>query len=277
MTISALHFLVPPFVMCLLLIGIHCYLGLHVLAREVIFVDLSLAQVAGLGATLALFIGFDHHSNASYIIALLSTFIAGGLFALSRSYSNKISQEAIIGIVYAMASASIVLVIDKMAHGTEHIKDLMIGQILWVTWDDIVKTSFIYAFAALIHYLFRKQLINASFHGSGARTFFWDFVFYALFGLVITSSVHIAGVLQVFAYLIVPAVLSTFFYSTIRARMLFGWIVGSLLSVVALYLSHLWDLPAGAVLVVVFTAVPIFLLICLATINILKGSKNARK
>ncbi|MBI2520653.1 MAG: metal ABC transporter permease [Bdellovibrio sp.] len=254
-------FLSAPFFMCLLLAGIHCYLGLHVLARGVIFVDLSLAQVAAFGATLAIFFGFDHHSPATYFISLASTFGAAGLFAFARRHEKSFSQEAIIGIVYALASAAVVLVVDKIAHGAEHIKDLLVGQVLWVTWSDVIKTALIYGAVAIIHYIFRKQIIAASFEHNSPNSAFWDFVFYALFGVVITSSVSMAGVLQVFAYLIVPAVVGSLFYSTIRARLLFGWALGFILSLVGMIFGHLLDLPVGALIVVCFTLVPVVLLI----------------
>lgn len=258
---NAIHFLAAPFVMCLILAGIHCYLGLHVLARGVIFVDLSLAQVAAFGASLAIFLGFDHHSPETYFISLFSTFAAAALFALARRYEKLFSQEAIIGIVYALASASVVLVVDRIAHGAEHIKDLLVGQVLWVTWHDVTRTGIIYSVVAIIHIVFRKQIIDASFgtrdtHKKG----FWDFIFYALFGVVITSSVSVAGVLQVFAYLIVPSVVGTLFFKTIRSRLLFGWGLGFVLSLVGMIFSHIWDLPAGAFIVVCFAIVPVILL-----------------
>jgi zinc/manganese transport system permease protein len=261
---DALHFLAAPFVMCLILAGIHCYLGLHVLARGVIFVDLSLAQVAAFGATLAILLGFDHHSPATYFISLASTFVAAALFALARRHEKLFSQEAIIGIVYALASASVVLIVDRVAHGAEHIKDLLVGQVLWVTWHDVAKTAAIYGAVSTVHYVFRKPLIAASFKGVDkaheGRTAFWDFMFYALFGVVITSSVSMAGVLQVFAYLIVPSVVSTLFFTSIRARLLFGWALGLVLSLVGMALSYRWDMPAGAFIVVCFAAVPVLLL-----------------
>ena len=256
---DALVFLSAPFAMCLILAGIHCYLGLHVLARGVIFVDLSLAQVAAFGATIAIFFGLDHHSVGTYFVSLGCTFIAAALFALARRHEKVFSQEAVIGIVYALASASVVLVVDRIAHGAEHIKDILVGQVLWVSWHDVIKTSLIYSAVSTVHYVFRKQLIGASFgaHGSGA----WDFLFYALFGIVITSSVSMAGVLQVFAYLIVPSVVSTLFFKTIRARLIFGWILGFTLSFLGIILSYMWDLPAGAFIVVLFAALPVILLL----------------
>lgn len=258
---QALQFLAAPFAMCLILAGIHCYLGLHVLARGVIFVDLSLAQVAAFGGTLAIFAGFDHHSPMTYLISLVSTFGAAALFALARRKEKLFSQEAIIGIVYALASASVVLVVDKIAHGAEHIKDLLVGQVLWVTWPDVIKTGSIYLAVSVIHYVFRKPLLAASFQPASRTSAFWDFLFYALFGVVITSSVSVAGVLQVFAYLIVPAVVGTFFFKTIRARLLFGWALGFTLSLSGLWLSYVWDLPAGAFIVALFAILPVLLLL----------------
>jgi len=260
-TIEAIRFLAAPFAMCLILAGIHCYLGLHVLARGVIFVDLSLAQVAAFGATLGVLFGFDHHSGATYFISLGSTFLAAALFALARRHEKLFSQEAIIGIVYALASAAVVLTVDKIAHGAEHIKDLLVGQVLWVTWFDVIKTSLIYGVVAFLHYVFRKQLLGVSFGTYEGPTGRWDFLFYALFGVVITSSVSLAGILQVFAYLIVPAVVSTLFFKTIRARLLFGWALGFFLSFSGLTFSYLWDLPAGAFIVVCFAALPVILLL----------------
>jgi len=264
-TWEALRFLAAPFAMCIVLAGIHCYLGLHVLARGVIFVDLSLAQVAAFGATLAMLFGFEHHSPATYFVSLGCTFVAAALFALARRHEKLFSQEAIIGITFALASAAVVLVVDRLAHGAEHIKEIMVGQVLWVTWHDVFKTTAIYSVVALVHYIFRKQLIEASFNpeqGPGTtQTGGWDFLFYALFGVVITSSVSLAGVLQVFAYLIVPAVVSSLFYQTIRARLIFGWLLGFVISLLSMVLSYRWDLPAGAFIVICFTGIPVLLLV----------------
>ena len=261
---EGIEFLAAPLVMCLILAGIHCYLGLHVLARGVIFVDLSLAQVAALGATVALLLDFEPHSAGGYFVSLASTFVAAALFALARRYEKHFSQEALIGIVYAMASAAVVLVADRMAHGAEHLKELLVGQVLWVSWHDVIKTGAIYSVVGLIHYVFRNQLLNVSFGRTQTNSAFWDFLFYALFGVVITSSVGVAGVLQVFAYLIVPSIVGTLFFEGIRARLLFGWALGLVLSVVGMALSYHWDLPAGAFIVVCFTLVPIFLLLARA-------------
>jgi zinc/manganese transport system permease protein len=242
--------------MCLLLVGIHCYLGLHVLARGVVFVDLSLAQVASFGATLALLSDPDHHTKTGYLISLSATFVAAAVFALARRYERKIPQEALIGITYAFASAAVVLVIDRLAHGAEHLKEALVGQILWVGWEDVEHTAIIYACVGIAHWIFRKKFIRGSF-GHEREHWFWDFLFYALFGVVITSSTSIAGVLLVFSFLIVPSVMSTLFFQSLQARMIFGWISGALVSFVGMWASYVLDLPVGAVLVVLLTAIPI--------------------
>src|SRR5207248_7449801 len=131
-------------------------------------------QVAALGATIAILFGFEHHSSATYFISLGSTFCAAALFAMARRHEKLFSQEAIIGIVYALASAAVVLVVDRIAHGAEHIKDILVGQVLWVTWHDVIKTALIYGVVATIHYLFRRQLLAASFGHDVSRTGFWD-------------------------------------------------------------------------------------------------------
>ena len=267
--VEVVSFLAAPFVMCMVLVGIHCYLGLHVLARGVIFVDLSLAQVAALGSTIAFAMGFEHHTAAAYFISLASTFLAALLFALARTQERKMPQEAVIGIVYAFSSAAVVLVVDRIAHGAEHIKDILIGQVLWVSWHDVGKTFLIYASVSVVHYVFRKQFLAMSFGRKQANPVFWDFLFYALFGIVITSSVSLAGILQVFAYLIVPASVASFFVSTVGKRLVFGWIFGLTMSLLGMVLSYFWDLPAGAFIVVIFAAWPVLFLFFFAAQSLL--------
>lgn len=256
---SAVQFLLAPFIMCLILVGIHCYLGLHVLRRGVIFVDLSLAQVASLGATVALLFHFEHHSWQSYLISLSFTFIAALYFAWGKKYEKYVSQEVLIAIVYAFASSFVVLVVNSLAHGAEHIKEILIGKILWVTWEDVIKTAIIYSFVAVAHFVLRKPLLRATLHKEegSEKNLLWDFLFYALFGVVITSSVGIAGILLVFSFLVVPALLSMLLSTSLKVQLFIGWIIGTVLSFVGMTLSYKMDLPAGAVLVVVFTLVPI--------------------
>lgn len=258
---EALAFLAAPTAMCLILGIMHCYLGLHVLARGVVFVDLSLAQVASFGAAIALVWDPEHRSPAGYFIALGATFVVAGLFAFARRYEEEISQEALIGIVYAMASAAVVLVLDKLAHGSEHLKEALVGQILWVGWREVVHTALIYGGVGLVHFVFRKEFWRSSNTRQGHP--FWDFLFYALFGVVITSSTHVAGVLMVFSFLIVPAVVARLYFVTLRAQLLFGWALSAALSLIGMYVSFRSDAPVGAVLVVLFTAAPCMALVTL--------------
>ncbi len=273
---SAFSFLVAPTLMCLILALIHCYLGLHVLSRGVIFVDLSLAQVASFGATLALLWEAEGAANStSYFVSLGATFLAAALFALARRYEEHFPQEAIIGIVYAMASAAVVLVVDRLAHGAEHLKDALVGQILWVSWHEVIKTAIIYAVVGIIHFVFRKQMFASS--SPHQKTHWgWDFLFYALFGVVITSSTHIAGVLMVFSFLIVPSMLSTVFFSRIRDRLLFGWGISAIISILGMALSYKLDVPVGALIVVLFTSLPVLVLLVFPFRTILKQRRDVK-
>jgi zinc/manganese transport system permease protein len=273
--IDAIQFLALPFVMCLVLAGIHCYLGIHVLERGVIFVDLSLAQIAALGSTIALLVGFEHDSPWIYFVSLGSTFLAAALFAAARKFEKSISQEAIIGIVYAFGSAAVILAANSMAHGSEHIKNLLVGQVLWVSSDDVFKVTIIYGIVASLHYAFREQFFAATRGVMVNHSAFWDFAFYALFGVVITSSVSVAGVLQVFAYLIVPSVVANMYFASVRARLLFGWAFGFVTSLIGMILSYVLDVPSGACMVVLFTLVPIVMVI-LNSVNLLPKGRCQR-
>ena len=247
-----------PFLACLVLAGIHAYLGLHVLARGVIFVDLALAQVAALGMTTALLVGYAPQSDAAYYYALAFTVAGAGLFALTRRHEpaagEGVPQEAIIGIVYAVAAALTVLVLDRVAQGGEQIKQLLVGSILSVTADEVARVAGLYAGIGVVHWLCRRPLLAISLGHPVAHTRAWDFLFYLTFGLVVTSSVRIAGVLLVFSYLIVPAVLAASLTRSIGRRLGIGWSAGFAVSVVGLAGSYVWDLPTGATIVATFGA-----------------------
>ena len=209
---TTLGFLAAPFVASLVIAGIHAYLGLHVVERGVIFVDLSLAQIAAFGATIALllpFTGGDPHSNGVYWISLAFTLIGAVLFSTIRSRQARIPQEAIIGITYAVASAATILATSKATSESEHLKDMLVGNILSVTWEDVWRTALLYAAIGVFHYVYRRRFLLISLdpqkaEAEGISLRLWDFLFYASFGFVVTRSVSIAGVLLVFCYLIVP-------------------------------------------------------------------------
>jgi len=199
-----LDLILPPLAACMVIVAIHSYLGLHIIAREVIFVDLSLAQMAALGSTVAIFAGSDPGSTMSYVYALGFTTIGAGLFALTRTHEKgRVPQEAIIGIVYVVASAAAILVADRVPRGGEAIKDILVGSLLWVTWPAILKMAAVYAALGVFHFVLRKRFLTISFEpetalANGWSIRWWDFWFYLSFGVVITLSVPIAGVLLVF-------------------------------------------------------------------------------
>jgi zinc/manganese transport system permease protein len=255
-----LEFLWLPFLACLVLTGIHVYLGLHVLARGVIFVDLALAQMAALGIAIALLVGHPIQSEGAYWYALAFTMAGSLLFAMSRTHRAPIPQEAIIGIVYAVSAAVAVLVVDRAPQGSEHIKQLLVGSILTVSIREIGSLALLYGIVGALHWAIRRPLLEISFApdvalAKGRWIRGWDFVFYASFGLVVTSSVQIAGVLLVFSYLIVPAAIAALLSRSIAGRLALGWTIGFIVSILGLIASAAWDLPTGATVVTTFGAV----------------------
>src|SRR2546422_9510512 len=252
---EVLEFLRWPFLASLILTGIHAYLGVHVVERGVIFVDLALAQIAALGATVAILVGMDPHGRASYWISLGFTFLGAAIFAVARTRRGHIPQEAFIGIAYAVASAMAILLMSKATGETEHLKDMLVGNILAVSWAEVRKTALLYGVVGLFHYMFRKNFLLISMNHEKAESLginvrLWDFLFYASFGFVVTSSVAIAGVLLVFCYLIVPSVGAMLFADRIGPRLAIGWTMGTLVSALGCYLSVLLDTPTGATIVV---------------------------
>src|SRR5260370_6454305 len=246
--------LAPAFVASLILTGIHAYLGVHVVERGVIFVDLSLAQIAALGSTVAYLLGHDLHSTTAYLYSLGFTFLGAAIFAFSRVHrKTRIPQEAVIGIVYAVSAAVAILVMSKATQETEHLKEMLVGNILSVTWPELARTAVFYALVGVFHYICRERFLLISMNedaalARGLNIRFWDFLFYVSFGFVVTSSVAIAGVLLVFCFLIVPAVTAMLFTERLAARLAIGWAVGAAVSAGGGGLSYLLDPPTrGAV------------------------------
>src|ERR1700704_2953859 len=259
-----LPYLIWPFVASLILTGIHAYLGVHVVERGVIFVDLALAQIAALGATIAILLGMDPHGRGAYFLSLGFTFLGAAIFAMARTRRGHIPQEAFIGIAYAVASATAILAMSKATGETEHLKDMLVGNILAVSRAEVAKTAVLYGVIGIFHYFFRKKFLlistdPAKAEASGLNIKFWDFLFYASFGFVVTSSVAIAGVLLVFCYLIVPSVGAMLFADKIGRRLAIGWTMGTLVSALGVYFSVLLDLPTGATIVCTFGGVLILM------------------
>jgi zinc/manganese transport system permease protein len=256
-TLTILEFLAAPIVASLIIAGIHAYLGLHVVERGVIFVDLSLAQIASLGAAIGVFIGLDPHEPSIYWMSLGFTLIGAAIFSVIKGQDADIPQEAIIGISYAVASAAVILVMSQSTGESEHLRDMLVGNILSVQWGEVWITGAIYAAIGLFHFVFRKRFLEISLDAKaaaarGISVRFWDFLFYASFGFVVTRSVAIAGVLLVFCYLIVPSVGAMLWAKRIGPRLAIGWVMGVVVSMLGMYFSVLFDLPTGATIVCTF-------------------------
>lgn len=274
---TILEILLPAFAAGLILTGMLAYLGVHVVERGVIFVDLSLAQIAALGTTIAVLFGFDIHSRAAFFLSLGFTFLGAAVFAFSRLHrKTRIPQEAIIGIAYAVAAAAAILAMSKSTGETEHLKEMLVGNILSVSWAELVKTAALFLAIGALHWVLRKKFLlitldEAEAERQGLSVRAWDFLFYVSFGFVVTSSVPIAGVLLVFSYLIVPAVSAMLFSDRLATRLAIGWGMGAVVSAAGIYFSYLWDLPTGATIATTLGAG----LVLLAALRLLVGRRTA--
>jgi zinc/manganese transport system permease protein len=257
--IDQLPFLLWPFLGLLCIAGIHVYLGLHVVEREVIFVDLSLAQMAVLGAAVATLWGAEPEQPLTYALALAFTVIGAAVFSFSRSDHARVPQEAIIGIVYAVAAAASVLILNNAPHGAEHIRDVLVGQLLAVERHDVIRLLVLYLAIGALHVAWRRKLLAishdpAAARASGVNVKLWDFLFYVTFGLTVTASVEVGGVLVVFSYLIVPSVTAVLFARHVGTRLAIGWTVATLASALGMLGSVWLSAPPGASVVCAFGA-----------------------
>lgn len=244
-----------PLAACLLFPPLMVYLGLHVVKREVIFVDLALAQVATLGTCVALLMGYHFDDRLTFWISLGVTFVGAAFFSWSRSSKKEaVPQEAIIGITFVVAAAGVILLLSRVAGGKEELEHLLTGDILNVTKAEIGQRALLFAALGGFYAAFHNRfvLISSDPEGafaSGMRVRLWDFLFYASFALVVVSFVRIAGVLLTFAYLIVPAVCGTMLAQQWARRLTIGWVVAALASLLGLWASYQMDLPTGAAIV----------------------------
>lgn len=248
------------FIACLVISMKHVYLGIHVISRKVIFVDLALAQIAAVGATYAATLGYDPASDSLKVtlFSLAFTFVGAVAFAIARMRKERVPQEAFIGIIYAAASALAILLLSKSATGGEELKHMLVGDILLVSKETVRNVAILYAALGVFHFLFRKKFLAISLdpeaaEASGIKVRFWDILFYMSFGIVITKSVAIAGVLLVFSYLVVPAVIAQMWFNSIRARLFMGWAVAIVASTLGILWSFYSDYPTGPAVVVMLS------------------------
>jgi zinc/manganese transport system permease protein len=253
---DALSFMLWPLIASLILPWLLVYLGLHIVQRGVIFVDLALAQTAAFGTCIAMLVGHDVHDWQSYAFSLGFTFVGAVVLTFTRSRDQRVPQEALIGIVYVVAAAAAILALSKGTGGSEELQRSLVGELLVVRHTEVMKTFALFVVIGAVHFAFRKKFFAISADpdraaASGINVRWWDFVFYMLFGLVVTSFVHIGGVLLVFSYLVVPAVCATYLVNSIVARFAVGWGIATLASVVSLFITAKADLPIGAAIVCV--------------------------
>ena len=251
-----LSFMAAPFAACLVLVGLHAYFGIHVIERRVLFVDLAVAQFAAVGAVVGFAFGQHPGETGSTLFSLGFATLAAAMFALTRIRNEKLPQEAIIGITFVVASAVTILVADRAPEGAEHIKETLTGSLLWVTWPTVLKVLVIYVVIGVFHSVFRNRFLLISTdpetaYQSGWKVRWWDFLFYLSFGVMITFSVEIGGILMVFAYLVIPACVAILLHAGMRSRLIVGWVVGVLGSGVGLVGSYYLDMPTGPAIVVV--------------------------
>jgi zinc/manganese transport system permease protein len=254
---SIFFIMLPAFCECLVLVGIHSYLGIHVIKRKVIFVDLAFAQIAALGTLVAFLFGIPPHTIAAFVFALSFTAMGAAIFSLCRFRRSRVPQEAIIGLVYAIAAATAILLIDKAPHGAEHLKEILTGSILWVKWGSILTAAIVYSCVGAFHYVFRKRFLLISEDPekaweSGLNVRMWDFLFYLSFGLVITLSVDVAGVLIVFVFLVAPAILAMVVSDRLKTQLILGWGLGVAVTTAGLLLAYVKDLSTGPAVIATY-------------------------
>ena len=248
-----------PIAACVLLPWLLVYLGLHVVRRGIIFIDIAMAQMASLGICVGVLLGFEPDNLISYVIGLGVTLVGAAIFAITGKRASDIPEEAIIGINYVVAAAAAVLLLSRSAHGNEEIRNMLVGDITVVSSAEVWKCLAVFVAVGALHFVLRKEFLFVSFqrdlaYERGWRVRWWDFLFYSTFGIVVTIFVRVAGVLLVFSYLIVPAVCGVALVRSVPARLLVGWVISLIGGIGGLFLSFYWDLPSGAAIVCTFGA-----------------------
>jgi zinc/manganese transport system permease protein len=253
---EALSFLVWPFLACLLLILIHAYFGIHILERGIIFVDLALAQFIGIGIALAFVFG----EEKALLLSIIFAFLGSLILACSKKTARYVNIEAFIGVLYIFSFAAAILILDRSPHGMEEFKTIMNGNIIWVTPREILSTAIVYGSVGALHFILRRQFYALTFERNG--NFFLEFLFFASFAIVLVKSVKIAGILQVFSFLVIPALIGRLFFRQQTRILMIGWLAGVLVSMGGIYLSFRLDLPTAPLIVAGLAIIFFVLLLC---------------
>ena len=277
---ESLNYIIWPTLECLVLVGIHSYLGIHVIRRKVIFVDLALAQLAALGATVGFLFGIMPETPAAFIFSIIFAAAGAAVFALTRMRSERVPHEAVIGLVYAIAAAMAILVVDRAPSGAEHLKNVLVGRIEWVMPHEVAIAAVVYAAIGVVHWIFRKPFYLISERPdeafrSGMNVRAWDFLFYLTFGVVISISVKVAGVLLVFVFLVVPAIAAVMITDNHLRQLLIGWTMGTVVTVLGMLVSYHVSLPSGPAVVAVYGIVLILLAVVLYVVRSRQRGRSA--
>jgi zinc/manganese transport system permease protein len=254
---EVLSFLFYPFLGCVLLILIHAYFGIHILERGIIFVDLALAQFIALGIAVAFLMG--HEGGARNLYAALFAILGASILSMARRIIRIVNVEAFIGVLYIFSLAASILILDHTPHGLEEFRTILNGNILWVTPSDILKTLLLYATIGLLHFVYRRKFFELS-TGDTNNTF-WEFLFFLSFAFVLVSSVQLAGILQVFSFLVIPALIGRLYTRNPLKILVGGWGIGLAASMVGIFFSYTWDLPTAPLIVASLSVVFFLLLI----------------
>jgi len=250
MILQLVQILGLPFLMCLIIGPILAYFGIHVLKREVIFIDIAVAQIAAVGS-IAAHLAFEAKEDTliSYLFSLGCVLLIAAFYAIARRKVIQISIEAVIGISYAITAAAAMFLIG-IAPGHAHAEEMLAGNLLWVTWEHIVLCLAVFTTVASCLYIFRKPLfrISENYEESvtqGLKVIWWDFVFYTLLGVVITVAVRVTGVVTVFSFLIIPATISALFSAHWGLRMIIAWTATTVASLIGLLFAYFFDFSIG--------------------------------
>jgi zinc/manganese transport system permease protein len=257
---EALQFLVVPFLGSLLLVLIHAYFGIHILERGVIFLDLSLAQFVAVGIAFSFFLGDSHVFRTIWAVGF--AILGASIFSFSRNIARYVNLEAFIGVLYVGSFAASILILDRTPHGMEEFKSILNGNILFLTRRDLLLSSLLYAAIGGLHAIFWKKFLNLTFKGQGGRG--WEFLFFLSFAFLLASSVQIAGILQVFSYLIIPALIGRVLTNNFLGILLLGWLLALGASIFGLVLSFRWDLPTSPVIIASLSSAFFLVLIVVA-------------
>jgi zinc/manganese transport system permease protein len=252
---EALNILLLPLLGCVVLVLIHAYFGIHILERGIIFVDIALAQFIGVGIAVSFLMVRENNYIFSIIFAVLGALI----LSLSKQIDKLVNIEAFIGVLYIFSFAASILILDRTPHGLEDFKTILNGNILWLTPGEVFSAFVLYAVIGAFHYIFRRRFFALSYEG--LDNFPWEFLFFLSFAFVLVKSVQMAGILQVFAFLIVPALIGRLYTKKLWGILIIGWIAGLLASIMGIGLSYKLDLPTAPLVVASLSLVFIALLI----------------